>query len=75
MAQVGLTVVHDQMEAEELCGLLRTNGIECWYRSTSAGAASGLGLGGGMGGPTEVLVDESDLEQAKELLPPEANVD
>jgi len=65
---VTLTVVRDEMEAEILCGLLRENGIECSYRR---GDMSGGGLGGGfaLAGPTEVLVNESDLETARALLP------
>ena len=67
---VTLTVVPNQLEAEQLAGLLRTNGIECAFRAsnTSAGAGS-FGGGVGMAGPTEVLVRESDLEAAREFLP------
>jgi hypothetical protein len=66
MAPVTLTVVHDQFEAEELCGLLRANGIDCMYRGTSMSA--GFGVSTTMGGPTEVLVEESDLERAREFI-------
>jgi putative signal transducing protein len=69
MAPVTLTVVHDQFEAEELCGLLRANGIDCMYRGTSMSA--GFGLSTTMGGPTEVFVEEGDLERAREFLPEE----
>ncbi len=72
MAPVTLTVVHDGLEAEELCGLLRSNGIDCMYRSSTM--AQGFGLSTGMVGPTEVLVEESDLERAREFLPDEPNV-
>jgi hypothetical protein len=68
VALVRLTVVHDEMEAEELCGLLRTNGIACSYRRTEVSAAIGT-YGGGFAGPTEILVDERDLNEAKNLLP------
>ena len=63
-----LTVVGDELEAETLCGLLRVNGIECDYRRTdlSAGRADGSSS---MSGPTEILVNEADLEAARELLP------
>jgi len=74
MALASLTVVSSGLEAEELCGLLRVNGIECTYRQT--GMAGGLTASTGMVGPTEVLVDENDLEQARELLAAEPeNVD
>jgi hypothetical protein len=66
MAIVTLTVVHDGMQAEELCGLLRANGIDCMQRSSPM--AQGLGVSTGMVGPTEVLVEEGDLERARELL-------
>ena len=67
MGAVALTVVHDEMEAEVLCGMLRTNGIECGYRKTNAAGAWTIGLASG--GPTEILVDESKLEEARKLLP------
>ena len=69
MEMVTLTVVANQLEAEQLAGLLRTNGIECTFRgsNTSAGAGT-FGGGVGMAGPTEVLVRDSDLQAARELL-------
>jgi hypothetical protein len=65
-----LTIVADEMEAEALCGLLRTRGIACSYRRTDVAAAAGT-YGGGfaISGPTEVLVHEHDLETARKLLP------
>jgi hypothetical protein len=66
MAIVTLTVVHDGLQAEELCGLLRANGIDCMHRSSPM--AQGLGVSTGMVGPTEVLVDENDLARALEFL-------
>ena len=61
---VVLTVVYGEFEAEELCGLLKVNGIDSMYRRTTAG----MDLGGSMRGPIEVLVGEDDLERAQELL-------
>lgn len=66
MAPTTLTVVSSGLEAEELCGLLRVNGINCTYRQTSV--ASGITASTGLVGPTEVIVDQSDLERAQELL-------
>lgn len=65
-----LTVVADEMEAEALCRMLRTNGIGATFRRTDASAGFGT-YGGGfaMGGPTEVLVRKADLEAARKLLP------
>ena len=64
---VVLTVVPGETEADVLCGLLRSNGIECAYRDTEAidspieeFIASG---------PREILVYEADLEAARALLP------
>jgi hypothetical protein len=69
MGAVKLTVVRDEMEAEALCGLLRTNGIACFYRKTDTAGAIGAESGGfAIAGPTEVLVSEHDLDAARELL-------
>lgn len=69
MASVTLTVVGDEMEAEAVCGLLRTNGIKCAYRRSNMSAGAGT-YGGGfaIAGPTEVLVDEADVAAARKLL-------
>ena len=63
---VVVKVVSSQSEAEVVCGLLRSAGIECAHRDTDAidspledFIASGA---------QEILVHESDLEAAKELL-------
>jgi hypothetical protein len=69
MAAVTLTVVDNDLEAEMLCGLLRANRIECTYEKTQAGAAFGLALQTSQAGPTSVLVDETQLEEARTLLP------
>jgi hypothetical protein len=72
MDPVRLTLVGNEMEAEILCGALRANGIECTYRkSDPAAAISALSGGFAIGGPTEVLVHEEDLEAARKLLPQE----
>jgi hypothetical protein len=64
---VVLTVVAGETEAELLCGLLRSNGIECAYRDTDA--IDSLVEDFIAGGPREVLVYEADLETARSLLP------
>jgi len=71
MADVTLTVVANEFEAEEVCGLLRVNDIRSVYRRTT----SAMDLGGSMRGPIEIVVDDSDLERAQELLdaPPAAD--
>jgi Putative prokaryotic signal transducing protein len=65
---VRLTVVPDEGAAEALCGLLRSEGIDCFYRETDVSAAATLG-GTTFRGWREVLVAEDDLERARELLP------
>ena len=63
---VVLTVVSSGPEADIVCGLLRTAGIECRYRDTEAidGPFEDLTESG----RREILVPESDLEAARALL-------
>lgn len=63
---VVVKVVSGQSEAEVVCGLLRSAGIECAYRDTEAIDSS---LEDFMAaGAREVIVRPSDLAAAKELL-------
>ena len=71
MAVVRLTVVGNELDAEVVCGLLRSNGIHCFHRNTDMAAAITESGGFGMAGPTEVLVNEDDLDAARKLLPKE----
>lgn len=61
-----LTVVSGESEAEVVCGLLRSEGIECAYRDTEAIDSSLEDFISA--GSREILVHQSDLETAKELL-------
>jgi hypothetical protein len=64
---VVLTVVSDGPEADIVCGLLESAGIDCAYRDTEAIDSP---LEDFMAaGAQEILVHESDLDAAKELLP------
>jgi Putative prokaryotic signal transducing protein len=64
---VVLAVVASEPEAEALCGLLGSVGIECAYRDTEA---IGTPLEDFIAsGPREVLVHAKDLEAAQALLP------
>jgi hypothetical protein len=63
---VYLTLVPSEIEAELLCALLRTEGIECEQRPTNFGVGAMDGMPGG--GPREVFVGEQDLAQAQEIL-------
>jgi hypothetical protein len=69
VSAVTVKVVGDEMEAEIVCGLLRTNGIKCSYRRSNISAGAGT-YGGGfaIAGRTEVLVEEDDLDAARKLL-------
>jgi hypothetical protein len=63
---VVLTVVSGESEAEVVCGLLRSAGIKCAHRDTEAIDSP---LEDFMAaGAQEILVHESDLDDAKELL-------
>jgi hypothetical protein len=63
---VVVTVVSGETEAEVACGLLRSAGLECAYRDTeSIDSAIEDFIAAG---PREILVKESDLEVARQLL-------
>ena len=64
---VRVAVVPGEPEAEALCGLLRSDGIECGFRPT-AEADSAFENFGGEGGQMEILVHPSDAERAREIL-------
>ena len=66
MFGIRLTVVGEAMEAETICGLLRTEGIACDHRQTDMGV--GAWEATGSGGPREILVAPDDLERARELI-------
>jgi hypothetical protein len=63
---VVLTVVSDEIEAEVVCGLLRSAGIECGYRDTAA--IDNPVEDFTAAGPREILVPEPELETARALL-------
>ena len=63
---VVVTVVSSGPEADIVCGLLRSAGIECAYRDTEAIDSPLEDFIAA--GSREILVREPDLEAAKELL-------
>ena len=63
---VVVKVVSDEPEAEIVCGLLRSAGIECGHRDTDAIDSSLEDFTAV--GPREILVHQSDLEAARALL-------
>ena len=64
---VRLTVVHNQPEAEIVCSLLRSEGIQCFHRPTdfAAGAFDGALSSAGA---REIVVAATDVDRARELL-------
>jgi hypothetical protein len=63
---VVVTVVADEPEAQIVCGLLRSNGIECGYRDTEAIDSAYEDFTAA--GRREILVHAADLEAARALL-------
>ena len=63
---VVVKVVSGEGEAEIVCGLLRSGGLECGYRDTAAldSALEDFTASG----PREILVHRPDLEAARALL-------
>jgi hypothetical protein len=64
--EVRVTTVPGQPEAEALCGLLRSEGIECAHRQTEEEDSAFEGIA--TDGVREILVYEADLERAREIL-------
>lgn len=63
---VVLTVVSGEPEAEVVCGLLRSAGIDCAYRDTDTVDSSLEDFIAA--GPREILVRDSDVAAARALL-------
>ena len=64
-------VVGNSMEAETICGLLRTEGIACDHHQTDVGAGAGDAVGDS--GPREILVARDNLENARQLVTTDAS--
>jgi len=64
--EVVVTVVSGESEADVVCGLLRSAGIECAYRETEA--IDSLLEDFTPAGPREIVVRAADLDAARELL-------
>jgi hypothetical protein len=65
MTLVRLTLAANPSEAELIGSLLQTEGIESLRKQTDFGAGT---MDGFSGGQQEILVDESDLEDARALI-------
>ena len=63
---IRLTTVPGEAEAEALCGLLGSEGIECAHRQTDEEDSAFEGIA--FDGIREILVHETDLERAREVI-------
>ena len=64
---VQLTVVLNEIEADQVQSLLKFEGIESMQRPTNTGAGS-IGGSGAMSGAREILVKAEDLDAAKAII-------
>jgi len=64
---VRLTVVMNEIEADQVQSLLKFENIESMQRPTNTGAGS-IGGSGAMSGSREILVKPEDLETAKAVI-------
>jgi len=62
-----LTVVMNEIEADQLQSLLKFENIESMQRPTNTGAGS-IGGSGAMSGAREILVRPEDLETARAII-------
>ena len=67
MELVRLTVVMNEIEADQVQSLLKFENIESMQRPTNTGAGS-IGGSGAMSGSREILVKPEDLETAKAII-------
>jgi len=63
---VVVKVVGTEPEAELLCSLVRSAGIECARRQTNVGAGAADGMP--VSGPYELIVRPQDLDDARDIL-------
>ncbi len=63
---VVVDVVATEGEAQLLCSLLQSAGVDCTYRLSNYGAGASDGMP--TGGPQEVIVRAEDLTSAREVL-------
>jgi Putative prokaryotic signal transducing protein len=63
---VVVTTVPGELEADVVCGLLRSAGIDCGHRVTEA--TDSLLEGIASDGPREILVPPDELEAARAVL-------
>jgi hypothetical protein len=64
---VRLTIVLNEIEADQVQSLLKFESIQSMQRPTDTGAAS-IGGSGAMSGSREILVRAEDLENARAII-------
>ena len=64
---VRLTIVLNEIEADQVQSLLKFENIESMQRPTDTGAGS-IGGSGAMSGSREILVKQEDLETARAII-------
>jgi hypothetical protein len=64
---VRLTIVPNEIEAEQICAMLGLEGIDSMQRLTDYGAGT-IDAGASMAGAREILVRAQDLETARALI-------
>ena len=64
---VVLDVVGSEFEADVICGLLRSEGIECGVQKTNL-AVGMADASASAAGPREIIVHAADLARAREIL-------
>ena len=62
---VPVATVADEFEADVVCGLLRSAGLECGFRPTAAADSAFEGIGGGR---VEIIVHAQDVDAARGIL-------
>ena len=67
MELVRLTIVLNEIEADQVQSLLKFENIESMQRPTDTGAGS-IGGSGAMSGSREILVKQEDLETARAVI-------
>jgi putative signal transducing protein len=63
---VVLTTVSDEIEAEVVCGMLRSAGIDCGHRVTEATDSAFEGIASD--GPREIFVPATEVAAARTVL-------
>jgi hypothetical protein len=64
MGQVSITLVGNELEAQQICARLQLERIPCFFRGLNSIPSRAIGLDG----PCEIVVNEEDAERAAELI-------